>query len=139
MLLVSVVNLDYEVMEQDMCNLDLSDLIGRPHTEEFNCWDLCREVLKRTGVVLPDYDFSDKSAIIKQELGNYIKLKKPEPYCLVYFKWPEFDGFHHHAGVILPPRCDRFIHNNRKTGVAIVRLTYLFYQLSRVGFYKIRK
>jgi len=121
--------------------MDVSDLIGQPFDLQgkngFNCYSLCREVCKRAGITLPEkqpiVELSDRSDVINGGKVDYIKLEKPEPFCLVTFKiHPKFVT---HIGVVLED-CRHFIHILKKKFVVIERLDLSQWRKRLDGFYR---
>lgn len=99
--------------------MNYMDLIGAPWSEQFNCWDLCREMFRRSGRDLPLYseyigDLVERRAFIDLNIENdFTKAAEPEAGCLVVFRLlGEL-----HMGYML----DRFnfIHCQRKKSVVV--------------------
>ena len=120
------------------------DLLGRPFEyggngdNGFDCYTLSREVCRRAGIELPDKvsieNLEKRSEAInagKEE--EYIRLEKPEPYCIVTFSLRP--PFVNHMGVVLEDR-KRFIHIMRKRSVTIEMLGHKFWKSRKEGFYR---
>lgn len=119
---------------------NVNDLIGQPFDLQakngFNCYSLCKEVCRRGGVLLPDRqpveELSDRSDAINSGKVDYIKLEKPEPFCLATFKMhPKFVT---HIGVVLED-CQHFIHILKKKAVIVERLDSPRWQKRLDGYY----
>lgn len=127
-----------------MHKIDYTDLLGKEFElgakgpNKYDCYALSREVCKRAGIMLPDKqavkELVERSNTInagKEE--DYIKLEKPEPYCIVTFSIrPPYVT---HMGVVLED-CNYFIHIMRKRSVAIERLDTPIWQKKLDGYYR---
>lgn len=123
---------------------DFSDLLGKPYKEdgrgpdEYDCFGLCIEVLRRVGIMLPQEVYSHNyeslsSTIIEAKTTNYTRLEKPEPYCLVVFiVTPPLAT---HVGIVLKD-CKRFINTREKVNVCIEKLRHPFWKSRLDGFYR---
>jgi len=102
--------------------INYNDLIGRPFSEEFNCWELCREMSRRNGQNFPKYsefitDLVERQAFIDDNIENdFVKLDGPEIGCIVFLKLPG----HLHIGYVLDE--NHFIHVRRKASTSVERL-----------------
>jgi len=102
--------------------IDYNDLIGRPFSEEFNCWELCREMSRRNGQNFPKYaefisDFVERKAFIDDNIENdFVKLDKPEPGCIVFIRLPGLL----HIGYVISEK--HFIHVRQKMRTTVDRL-----------------
>jgi len=120
------------------------DLLGKPFKmggngiDGYDCYTLSKEVCKRAGIKLPDKksieNLEQRSEAIKAgKSEDYIKLKRPEPYCVVTFSLRP--PFVNHMGVILDD-CKTFIHIMRKRSVAIEKLRHKYWKSKIEGFYR---
>lgn len=121
----------------------VSDLLGKPFKmggrgpDDYDCYGLCLEVSARAGIEIVSFDsIADiclRSDAINAGKADYIKLSKPEPFCLVGFKIrPPFVT---HIGVVLAD-CKHFIHIMIKRSVAIERLDLPVWSKRLDGFYR---
>jgi len=116
-------------------------MIGIPYIEgKRNCWTFVKEAAKRVNIILPDYDLSldrsELSALVQAEKQKYIRLKKPEPFCLVLFHTLNLEkGFGWHCGLVME-NCQDFLHCHKWTGGCITSLNHPLYWLLRDGYYK---
>jgi len=127
-------------------NVDYTDLLGKPFRlggrgpDYYDCWGLCLEIGRRVGIEYPaDFtpeDTAEQDKAIRSGLDkDFIKLEKPEPYCIVTFKvTPPFVD---HCGIVLPD-CKHFLHIMRSHSVAVQRLDHKILAKRIDGFYKLR-
>jgi len=123
--------------------MDYEDLLGKPfeiggHGESYDCYTLSREVCRRAGIELPNKksieDLQARSeAINASKKEDYIKLEKPEPFCIVTFSLRP--PFVNHMGVVLEDG-KTFIHILEKRSVAVEKLRHKFWQSKIEGFYR---
>jgi len=109
--------------------MQIDDLIGKPFRlgaagpAEYDCWHLCREVSHRAGIELPAVpsvtDPIERDSAIKSTSGRFLKLDRPEPFCLVTLRMR--GRLVTHIGVVLKD-CQRFIHAVRDMSVCIENL-----------------
>lgn len=108
----------------------VQDFLGIPFSKEgklpkgLNCYSLVREVYKREGIEIPEYDHPGEDSLLhllmNGESEKYlIPLEEPEPLCIVRFCI--IRPFVTHVGVVLDD-CRRFIHIRDKANVTIERL-----------------
>ncbi len=127
--------------------MNLCDLIGKPYQSgargpnAFDCWGLVMEVSKRAGVVLPDIEVPKDEVrrgqiVSVQKRQNFVRLRNPEPWCLVLFRIIDDQGnIRWHVGVVLE-NTGRFIHTTGKMGVNISSLGSPAWRLFIEGYYK---
>lgn len=126
-----------------MENISVSDLLGKPFRmggrgpDAYDCYGLCLEIAARAGIEIVPFDsivdVCLRSDAINAGKADYVRLSKPEPFCLVGFKIrPPFVT---HIGVVLED-CKHFIHIMRKRSVAIERLDLPFWSKRLDGFYR---
>jgi cell wall-associated NlpC family hydrolase len=124
--------------------LELHDILLAQFSEdgigpkEYNCWNLCREVYRRCGKILPKYSdyiasISDRGKLIEKIRHNdFVRLSKPEFLALVTFqlrpKWIT------HIGVMIDN--NRFIHVRKKAGVSTERIDIGQWAKKIEGFYR---
>lgn len=105
----------------------------------YDCWGLCMEVLKRAGIDMIDFedwvcdDLARSKVILEHQKKCFIKLTKPEPFCMVTFKVATI--YINHMGVVLE-NCQEFIHIREETGVAIEKLDDLKWSRRTAGLYR---
>jgi len=130
----------------EMINTD--DLLGKPFKkggsgkDGYDCYTLSREVCRRAGIYLPIKEtqilaaienIEDRSnAINTGKEEDYVKLEKPEPFCVVTFSLRH--PFVNHMGVMLDKHY--FIHIMEKRSVVIERIDHKFWENRIEGFYK---
>ena len=121
------------------------DLLGKKFKyggrgpEVYDCWGLCREVYRRLGIDVPDFqsssDFSEIHQKILQGKELLEQLNEPEPYCMVFFTLrPPYVT---HIGIVLNP--PYFIHILEKSEVAVERLDSITWKKRIAGFYRWKK
>ena len=119
------------------------DLLGKPFKmggnsqDSFDCYTLSQEVCKRAGIYLPDKKSIEslEARSISINIGkkeDYIKLKKPEPYCIVTFSL--CPPFVNHMGVMLDKHL--FIHIMEKRSVTIEKINHKYWMSKIEGFYR---
>lgn len=127
--------------------ISVSDLIGKPFAdngrgpEAYDCYGLVIEVMRRIGVVLPDYnllcgghDPAHIAASVEAASADWEKIEGPEIGSLVTIAYP-FPGTISHVGVVIGT--DLFIHTRKATGgVSIDRLSSVAWSKRIRGFYR---
>lgn len=105
-----------------------NDLIGKPFEEVGKCIGLVREVYRRRGIEIPDFNYTsieDEHLVIENEKDNLTeKIDVPEPYCIVTFR--TVGPYVTHMGVVLED-CKTFIHAARNKNVCIQKLNHPFW------------
>ena len=128
---------------QEACMLDL---IGKPFKDggrgpdSYDCWGLVREVFRRFGVELPDYNVGAFECeqigqqIMKEmrTLARWQRLKKPEVPCVVVIK--NDPVWANHCGVYIGD--GKFIHTLQKIGCNIDRIDHPLWKKRIVGFFR---
>lgn len=126
---------------------NLDNLLGRPwgkggkQPDSFNCWELCVEVCKRVGIVLPDVPYEEDPSnraivIANKAVECFEKLERSEPYCLVTFRmYGQLVG---HMGVVWHD-CRNFVHVMEKQRVCFEKLNHPFWKCKINGFYRLQK
>lgn len=128
--------------------MNYDDLLGKPFKkggngkDGYDCYTLSREVCKRAGIELPiketqilaaiDNIATRSDAINTGKEEDYIKLEKPEPFCVVTFSLRP--PFVNHMGVMLDKHY--FIHIMEKRSVVVERIDHKFWKSRVEGFYR---
>ncbi len=126
--------------------LEYIDLLGKPFRlggrgpNYYDCWGLCIEIGKRAGILYPT-NFTPKETIDQDVAirtlrdNDFIKLDKPEPFCIVTFAVtpPYID----HCGIVTED-CKHFIHIMRESSVTKQRIDHKILAKRRDGFYRLR-
>lgn len=107
---------------------DHIDLLGAPYMRgargpvEFDCYGLAREMFRRAGNPVPDFDcpgsLEEIEALIADKQRKWRRVPVGTPGALVTFR---VEGYGSHVGFML--RDDMFIHAWESTGVTTERLT----------------
>lgn len=123
-----------------------SDLIGKKFEydgrgpDTFDCYGLCVEIYKRLGKQLVEYqasnDFKENAARFDFGKKDFIRIDKPEPFCLVLLT--VFKPYVSHIGVVLED-CRHFIHIFRKCNVCIESLSSERWKNRIDGYWKYTK
>ena len=124
-----------------------TDLIGKPFEfgsrgpNTFDCYRLCMEVYKRLGIELPDYptsfgNYTEDNETYDSGKANFIRLEKPEPFCLATFMI--IKPFVSHIGVVLEDCCS-FINTSLNRAVNIEQLNSARWRGRLDGFWKYEK
>jgi len=127
-------------------NPQYTDLLGKPFVlggrgpTNYDCWGICLEIGQRVGIHYPlsftpdDTEHQDK-AIQETRDQDFIRLDKPESFCIVTFKiTPPFID---HCGIVMQ-NCIQFIHIMRNHSVALQRLDNKILAPRIEGFYRLR-
>ena len=131
--------------------MDFTDLIGVPFHDKgrsketgFDCYGLVKEVYKRYGKNIPDYDdqykgFDDTCKINELISGNtkhypWREIKEPKAPCLIAIRFGSPDGVVNHTAVYIGG--DMFIHTRERIGVNIDRISSPAWRRVIVGFYE---
>lgn len=107
---------------------DYSDLLGLPFErrgrgpDKYDCWGLAREMFRRAGVDVPDFQSPDTvekiADLISDECRSWRKVPIGTVGALLTFR---VEGVGAHVGYML--NGDRFIHAIEGEGVTTERLT----------------
>ena len=127
-----------------------SDLIGVPFVSKgrdinvgFDCYGLVKEVYKRYGYNIPEYDdyahYNDMCRINKLISDNtkhypWREIKEPKEPCLIALRFGSPDGVVNHTAVYIGG--GKFIHTRERIGVNIDRLSSPAWRRVIVGFYE---
>ena len=130
--------------------IKLDDLIGVPFANRgrdpktgLDCYGLVKEVFRRYGYDIPEYDthyhYDDMCRINELISGNiknypWRKLKEPKAPCLMAIRFGSPDGVVNHTAVYIGE--DRFIHTREKIGVNIDRISSPAWRRVIVGYYE---
>lgn len=123
--------------------LKYEDLLGKSFKfggegpDDYDCFNLARELYRRLGKDLPQFSHPTETSLIAQAVleGKQVfeELSKPEPYCLVLFMVkPPYVS---HVGVVLEDKI-RFIHIMEKCSVCVERLDSLTWERKIRGYYR---
>ena len=121
---------------------DLSDLIGKEFEyggkgpDKYDCYNLCREVLRRNDIIIPEFMSSDDKCLIHQTITEgkemFKRVLKPLPFSIVTFRiYPKYVT---HVGVVL--NYPYFIHIMQKCRAVIERLDAPEWSRRTEGFYQ---
>jgi cell wall-associated NlpC family hydrolase len=126
---------------------DLSGLIGIPFVQNgrdpakgLDCWGLCREVFRRYGIDVPDFQMACYDAFqihdaVESERPFWIRLDEPEDGCLVLFALDAFaPDIIQHLGVYVGE--GKILHTLEKRGSSLIRLNDRFFGKKMRGFYR---
>jgi len=110
---------------------------GRDVKTGLDCYGLCKEVYRRIGIDLPEYDspeFRESiDEIVQNQKSRFEKLDHIQAYALVLFTIrPPYES---HIGVVLEDR-KRFIHIMKGSGCCIERLDGMFWKKRIRGYYR---
>lgn len=104
------------------------DLIGLPYLrgargpEQYDCYGLAREMFRRAGNEVPDFDepgsLEEIERLIRDKSRRWRRVEIGTPGALLTFR---VEGYGSHVGFML--HRDRFIHAWEPTGVTTERLT----------------
>ena len=130
--------------------VNVTDLIGVPFSnrgrkkeEGLDCYGLVKEVYKRYGYSIPEYDtqynYDDMCRVNELISGNIInypwkEISEPKEPCLVALRFGCPMGTVNHTGVYIGG--GRFIHARERVGVCIDRLFSPAWRKVIVGFYE---
>jgi len=115
------------------------DLIGRPYRknaagpEAYSCYGLVREVSRRMGNTLPDYDQVCLAAAIDSHKNDFASVSRPRIGDLVVIKTRPRER---HIGIMVDG--SRFIQCTRLSGTEVVGIGYPFYSNRIEGYYRYR-
>ena len=125
---------------------DYTDLLGKPFElgtrgpDKFDCWGICLELGKRVGLYYP-MDFTPKYTDLQDEVikfrrdTDFIKIEKPEPFCIATFSMTP--PFVDHCGFVLED-CKHFIHILKNHSVTKQRLDNRILAKRMQGFYRLK-
>lgn len=123
---------------------DIKDLLGcefqfygRGEDNKYDCYGLVEEVMRRVDINIPDkrtfIDASLRDAAFDAGKEDYVKLDKPEPFCIVLFNLK--DDLTTHIGVVLGDS-KSFIHILPKRRVAVEKLKHRYWSGKIEGYYR---
>ncbi len=94
--------------------------IGADGPDQYDCFTLSREVLRRVGIPLPKWesiaDLTLREESVSEKKSYFTELQEPEKYCLIVL----VVRHRFHIGVVLED-CKSFIHINEQV-TAIERI-----------------
>ena len=127
-----------------------TDLIGVPFKNKgrgmngMDCYGLVKEVYKRYGYDIPEYDAQYKDYTDMRKIDKIIKsntkgypwkeIAEPKAPCLIAIRFGSPDGVVNHTAVYIGG--GRFIHTREKIGVNIDRISNPAWRKVIVGFYE---
>ena len=121
--------------------LDKPFLLGSRGPDHYDCWGICLEIGRRVGIKYPEHftpiDTKGQDTAIQDTRDeHFVKLDKPEPFCIVTFKInPPFVD---HCGIVVK-NCTRFVHTMINHSVALQRLDNKILAPRIEGFYRLRE
>ena len=116
---------------------------GRSIEEGFDCYGLVKEVFKRYGYNIPEYDadynYDDMcrvNELIEGNVHNYPwrEISEPKAPCLIAIRFGSPVGVVNHTAVYIGK--GRFIHTRERIGVNIDRISSPAWRRVIVGFYE---
>ena len=128
--------------------IKLDDLIGVPfmnhgrnHEYGLDCYGLVKEVYKRYGQDIPEYDadYTDMeriSELIENNTQGYPwrEISEPKVPCLIAIRFGSPVGVVNHTAVYIGG--GKFIHTRERVGVCIDRISNPAWRRVIVGFYE---
>ena len=130
--------------------MDNTDLIGVPfknrgrdYHEGLDCYGLVKEVYKRYGIDIPEYDveyqYDDMCRVNELITENaetklWKEIQEPKVPCVIAMRFGSPDGVVNHTAVYIG--AGRFIHCRERVGVCIDRLSSPAWRKCIVGFYE---
>ena len=125
-------------MELKLHDLLIAEFEENGEGPNYDCWNLCREVYRRAGRILPRFSEYVEKCIARHKIisqckeNNFIQIDKPEYLAIVTFRLkPRMIT---HMGVVIDKY--RFIHVRKNCGVAIERLDTGAWSKKIEGFYR---
>lgn len=119
-----------------MTAVNVSDLIGKTHSNIGRCKGLAETVCRRIGISLPDLEVPEdveNNREIRTDLKNkFEKVENPQLGDIVHIR--SMDGGHH-VGVVISRT--HFIHSTDKHGVHLMRLDSAWVRSRIRGFYRV--
>lgn len=129
---------------------NFNDLIGTPFVNRgrdaktgLDCYGLVKEVFRRYGHEIPEYDtqynYDDMCRVNELISGNvknypWKEIKEPKVPCLIAIRFGSPEGVVNHTAVYIGD--GRFIHTRERIGVCIDRLSNPAWHRVIVGFYE---
>lgn len=128
--------------------MNYTDLIGVPfqnHGRDYehglDCYGLVKEVYKRHGVEIPEYDadYTDMVRINDLIEGNtqgypWKQITEPKVPCLIAIRFGSPVGVVNHTAVYIGG--GKFIHTRERVGVCIDRISNPAWRRVIIGFYE---
>lgn len=114
---------------------------GRDYEHGLDCYGLVKEVYKRHGIEIPEYDadYNDMERINELIEGNtqgypWRELAEPKAPCLIAIRFGSPVGVVNHTAVYIGG--GKFIHTRERVGVCIDRISNPAWRRVIVGFYE---
>jgi len=116
-------------------------LIGRPFEAGgrgpgYDCWGLCRSVLQRNGIDVPDYpstcDADRNASLIIAAMESGWEECEPQAFAVALFRMDRRLGTH--VGVMVDGQ--RFVHVIAPMGVCVERISHPLWRKRILGFYR---
>ena len=114
---------------------------GRDYEHGLDCYGLVKEVYKRHGIEIPEYDadYNDMERINELIEGNtqgypWRELAEPKVPCLIAIRFGSPVGVVNHTAVYIGG--GKFIHTRERVGVCIDRINNPAWRRVIVGFYE---
>ena len=114
---------------------------GRDYEHGLDCYGLVKEVYKRHGIEIPEYDadYNDMERINELIEGNtqgypWRELTEPKVPCLIAIRFGSPVGVVNHTAVYIGG--GKFIHTRERVGVCIDRISNPAWRRVIVGFYE---
>lgn len=128
--------------------MNYNDLIGIPFVNRgrdakhgLDCYGLVKEVYKRNGVEIPEYDadFNDMERVNELIEGNtqgypWKELDEPKVPCLIAIRFGSPVGVVNHTAVYIGG--GKFIHTRERIGVCVDKISNPAWHRVIVGFYE---
>ena len=122
--------------------LDYEDLVGLPFEDggrgpdTYDCWGLVREMFRRQGKTVDDYNITAMdahtiAAQMRQDENRWIRIDEPKEGCMVVFRLTP-GCWANHVGICVGE--GKFVHAYLTTGVCVDRLRK--WRSRIIGFYE---
>ena len=114
-------------------------VLGARGPDEYDCWGVCIVLAKRVDIILPEHltpnSNERQEAAIETMKGRFIRLDKPEPFCIATYRMHGSRKFVDHCAFVNED-CSRVIHTLFRQHVHSLRIDNRIL-LSRLdGYYK---
>lgn len=129
-----------------MLKIDFSDLLGKGFEyggrgpDTYDCYGLAREVSRRAGIELPEWESVCERIAIHGEIEKgkelFRQIPKPKPFCLATISI--LQPYTSHIGIVLGD-CRRFLHILEKSSVTMERLDSTDWRGRVTGFWELKR